>query len=560
MKKYLIALSALAFATTSCYEKLNIAPPNAITNEQVQELLKTADDETIETILGAIANTLKPEMYGSGYNFRYSGNLDGTWSGQFIARLSCGNDIVEGNWQNPGDDYYNGENITGETNANNPSWWHRAFRMTTTANKAATMINEELIAENPSNLLKKYLGEIYVIRAFGYLYAQETFGTNSLGMPIYTKYDISQPAVARASAKETLDSVIRWATRADALFEAAGVGFKATPASDLTRGLTNYVIARAALLAVEAEGANASTYFATASAACDKMLGAGASLMTEEQYVQKQSGVTTIEGADYPVWKAATSGFMNFELNPEALYGFGWQYGGGGQIVTYANTWGGSYRIDDRLYDKIDPNDYRKDNFHVDRPADFPTISYAGASSFIDGGTSEVPTYWTSKFTNNVGLGGEVGNSNVTVRNRVDYAFIRLSEIYLMKAEIQARTGDEGGAKNTLNTLLNARTKAGATPLTCDNYQGMSGLSALQMVQLQSRIELWGEYGRLFDVRRLGQGIDRRTDDGFSEECISMMNRRNVNITKADTYDWVLTIPKAELDANPNINEEDQNP
>ena len=179
------------------------------------------------------------------------------------------------------------KNITGETNANNPSWWHRAFRMTTTANKAATMINEELIAENPSNLLKKYLGEIYVIRAFGYLYAQETFGTNSLGMPIYTKYDISQPAVARASAKETLDSVIRWATRADALFEAAGVGFKATPASDLTRGLTNYVIARAALLAVEAEGANASTYFATASAACDKMLGAGASLMTEEQYVQK---------------------------------------------------------------------------------------------------------------------------------------------------------------------------------------------------------------------------------------------------------------------------------
>ena len=220
MKKYLIALSALAFATTSCYEKLNIAPPNAITNEQVQELLKTADDETVQTILGAIANTLKPEMYGSGYNFRYSGNLDGTWSGQLIARLSCGNDIVEGKWQNPGDDYYNGENITSETNANNPSWWHRAFKMTTTANKAATMINEELIAENPSNLLKQYLGQVYIVRAFGYLYAQETFGTNSLGMPIYTKYDIGQPAVARASAKETLDSVIRWATRADALFEA----------------------------------------------------------------------------------------------------------------------------------------------------------------------------------------------------------------------------------------------------------------------------------------------------------------------------------------------------
>lgn len=76
--------------------------------------------------------------------------------------------------------------------------------MTTTANKAATMINEELIAENPSNLLKKYLGEIYIVRAFGYLYAQETFGTNSLGMPIYTKYDISQPAVAVLRPKRPL--------------------------------------------------------------------------------------------------------------------------------------------------------------------------------------------------------------------------------------------------------------------------------------------------------------------------------------------------------------------
>ena len=543
MKKYLIALSALAFATTSCYEKLNIAPPNAITNEQVQELLKTADDETIETILGAIANTLKPEMYGSGYNFRYSGNLDNTWSGQLIARLSCGNDIVEGNWQNPGDDYYNGENITGETNANNPSWWHRAFKMTTTANKAATMINEELIAENPSNLLKKYLGEIYIVRAFGYLYAQETFGTNSLGMPIYTKYDVGQPAVARASAKETLDSVIRWATRADELFADAGIGFKATPTSDLTRGLTNYVIARAALLAADAQGVTASTYFTTASDACDRILAGGASLMTEEQYVQKQSGVTTIDGADYPVWKAATSGFMNFDLNPEALYGFGWQYGGGGQIVAYANTWGGSYRIDNRLYDKIDDNDYRKDNFHKDIPEDFPTIYYAGSSSFIDGGQSNVPTYWTSKFTNNVGLGGGVGNSNEALRNRIDYAFVRLSEIYLLKAEAQARGGDKSGARSTLNTLLAARTAAGKTPLTCDNYESMKGMDELQMVQFQSRIELWGEGGlEWFNNRRWNIPVNR--------------SGSTVHWNPAMTYpvsQMTMKIPSEEISSNPNF-------
>ena len=73
-------------------------------------------------------------------------------------------------------------------------------------------------------------------------------------------------------------------------------------------------------------------------------------------------------------------------------------------------------------------------------------------------------------------------------------------------------------------------------------------------------MELWGEYGRIFDVRRTGQGIDRRSEDGFAEECIATMKRNGIDLTRADTYDWVLTIPKDELDANPNINEEDQNP
>ena len=46
MKKYLIALSLVGLVSTSCYEKLNIAPPNSITNEQVMELLRTGNDET----------------------------------------------------------------------------------------------------------------------------------------------------------------------------------------------------------------------------------------------------------------------------------------------------------------------------------------------------------------------------------------------------------------------------------------------------------------------------------------------------------------------------------
>src|SRR5690606_6216049 len=64
------------------------------------------------------------------------------------------------------------------------------------------------------------------------------------------------------------------------------------------------------------------------------------------------------------------------------------------------------------------------------------------------------------------------------------------------KAEAQAQSNDAAGAKATLNILLAARTKAGAPTLTCDNYPSMAGLTPLQMVQLQTRIELWGEGGR----------------------------------------------------------------
>ena len=512
MKKYLIALSALAFATTSCYEKLNIAPPNNITNEMVQELLKTADDATLVTILGAMADALPPHMYGGGYNTRYSGQIDGSWSGQLAIRALSGNDVAYGYLSNPSDVYYNCGDFRGADYIAVASYWHRAFTLTNTANKMFNVLTDEVLAANSSLKLRDYYGRGLVIRAYGYLYAMENFGTNSLGMPIYTTYSVAEPDKPRASAKETYDSIISWATRADDLFAEAGIGFKATATSDLTRGLTNYIIARAALLAADAEGATASTYLNTASQACDRMIqGAGgpASLMNESQYVQTISSYYEENDKQYPVYRASTSGFMSFDVNPEALYGFGWQYGGGGSVVSYNNFLTGSYRIDDRLYNKIDDNDFRKDNFH---PEEGGTFASAGVNSFIDGTEVQVSTYWSTKFANNVGLsGGNIGNANNTKQNTVDFAFVRLAEVYLMKAECQARLGDESGAKTTLNTLLAARTKSDATtPLSCDNYSSMAGMSALEMVQLQTRIEMWGEKGlEWYNNRRWNIAVNR---------------------------------------------------
>ena len=59
-----------------------------------------------------------------------------------------------------------------------------------------------------------------------------------------------------------------------------------------------------------------------------------------------------------------------------------------------------------------------------------------------------------------------------------------------MKAEAQAQSG-QGDPKATLNILISARTNGA---LDCDSYPSMSGMSALDMVKLQTRIEMWGEH------------------------------------------------------------------
>ena len=137
--------------------------------------------------------------------------------------------------------------------------------------------------------------------------------------------------------------------------------------------------------------------------------------------------------------------------------------------------------------------------------------------------------------------------------------------MYFDAAEAALRLGDSEKAVKYVNAVmakrapsynaasLNASTFIGATTTTWTGY-------LLEDILIQKRIELWGEFGRLIDIRRLGQGIDRKASDGFADECLTTMSKNGVSLTNPDTYDWVMTIPQDEINNNPNINEEDQNP
>src|SRR3712207_1335817 len=71
----------------------------------------------------------------------------------------------------------------------------------------------------------------------------------------------------------------------------------------------------------------------------------------------------------------------------------------------------------------------------------------------------------------------------------------------------------------------------------------------------QRRVELWGEFGRLYDLRRLHQGVYRTTEQGHPGAGIVK------GIDNPDSNLFLMTIPQSEFDGNKALDaEKDQNP
>jgi len=309
---------------------------------------------------------------------------------------------------------------------------------------------------------------------------------------LYTTFNPNQDYKARSSAEETYNFIKNDINTAISLLQSSGTGYTADP-TDIDLGVANFVLARVALVTGD---------WPTVITACNNILSNYPNLMNESQYGGRNTGTPGL-----PVFDAANNGFLNNAKNPEVILGFP-----AGTAVTYFNNlmnpFGDGYgglnkaykRIDNRLYDKIPSDDYRRDCFQGNTA--FGNFTYP-----TNGTVNTLPSYINFKFAATQGLDG----STVRPNNVVTCYYMRTSEALLMKAEALAQQGGhDNEAKATLNVLLAARTRGGATTLTCDNYPAMAGLSALQMVQLQTRIEMWGESGlEFFNNKRWNIPVNR---------------------------------------------------
>ena len=355
--------------------------------------------------------------------------------------------------------------------------------------------------------IEQYAAESKVLRALVHFDLVRIYGKPytenqgaSLGVPLVTEVLESDAKPARSTVAEVYTQVVKDLTEA--------ISSNAL-ATETEPGYVSVWGAKAILSRVYL---NMGDYANALSVAEDIIKKSGAALWTRDQY--------------FKAWDASTpneSEFL-FRLNVAGstdnndLNGIGnlQQRDGYKEMVA-------TKKFVDML--TSDPKDVRNDMF---LPATAP---------------KEVATYGTNKVFLNK-LRGQGDN----LRNVTIVPIIRLSEVYLTAAECAFRNNDKTKAVEYLNDLVKKRTTTEASLATVDNI-------TLERILIERRKELIGEGQRYFDALRNNETITRYTseaDKGWHKTLSKEAQSFN-----RDFYKAIAAIPQAEINANPNIKQND---
>lgn len=495
MKKALIYIASMAtLLSTSCSSELETAPAgSSVSDEQLQELIEKGADIVLTPMMEGAVNYMHTGNRRAGTNDR----------GFMIWNLGMdmqGNDMVLCDLTNWFADEYMFENLRQQTASYTADRWYCYYKIVYQANQILDLI-ARIPAGAETEMTPVFKAQALTYRALAYYYLMTIYqddylhgGKDKAGVPLYQTVE---DAKGRTPSTEVFSTITEDLKTAVALFEAAGydpMGSK----TDIDQTVANMVLARVAVTTGE---------YATAAKAAGAVISAGYSLMNEEQYTE--------------------SGFQSVAL-PETIWGYGWTDAtsiGNRAFAAFMSVIGSSYggvlgnacyvAIDNRLYDQIPDTDYRKYCF---LPSNWEPVK-----------GRVIPKYANVKFA--------------TQSFYQDEIYMRLAEAYLLKAEAEARGGNDAAAQQTLFDLVSERDTAYAKSTK-------TGAALLDEIFLQSRIELWGEGHEFFTNKRFNVGVDRTSSANHTHKAVKAAG-------KEFTYQIPLSI---ELNSNPHINAGDQNP
>ena len=364
---------------------------------------------------------------------------------------------------------------------------------------------------------KKYaLGQAYAIRAYSYFMLAQSFARTLKGhesepcVPLMTEPTfVGTTGKARSTVAEVYAQIDKDIDKAVSLLEGT---------TQIHPSHIGYAVA----LGIKARICLVEENWAAAAAAADKAIKAsGKSILPVEDFV----GLNDVTKKNV-MWGA--------EIIPDQTGGYASFFAMVDTVVSYGKN--APKMITKSLYNKIPTSDARKAWFDI----------YSNYTINGKGGVQQ-KKFWFKDAAQWTG----------------DYIWMRVEEMYLIAAEAECHQGGahEAAAKNYLMALMAKRDPKYSTNKTGTALAKVTNEetgSLLEEIILQRRIELWGEAGRIYDIRRLKQGFRRQSGDGWCNADALMANRPTDN---PESFMWVLTIPQAEFDGNENMNiDKDQNP
>jgi hypothetical protein len=176
--------------------------------------------------------------------------------------------------------------------------------------------------------------------------------------------------------------------------------------------------------------------------------------------------------------------------------------------------------MNSKLYAQIPTYDVRK-----------KLVSATGLTHVFPAGYAILSTFYKRSYTSQKFLA--YGNSD----SRMDVAFMRASEMYLIEAEARARLNQNTEAQQLLFDLNTKRDRFYVKSTS-------TGSTLVDEILFYRRVELWGEGFRFNDLKRLNIPLDRNGANHRSDLVGGVYD------VPAGDIRWQFLIPQSELDAN----------
>ncbi len=495
LKKYIsILFIGLLFIPLSCEKDyLETVPTDQLSGESVFASLTGA--------WGAI-NGVHRSMYIQ-YN---SSQSNGGFAGMYLNIDMLGTDIV---FNTTANSWFRGTyqwNDHRNDRATITLWWTNLYRLLSNVNKIVNNIDNVDGNQAEKDAIK---GQALTYRAWAHfmlvqLYAQRynPGSTNDQpGVPYMTEntYD----GKARNSVEEVYGFINKDLTDAISLLD----GYNRANKSHINKSVAQAIQAQVALVqgnwTLAATSANAARQ--------------GYSFMSAAQHSEGYSDFNNPENLwsshvqeDQTLYFYSFYAFMSHNFNASA-------------IRTSPKS------INKELYDMISPTDVRKSFWYPNAVSDkMPEVPPGGKRY----------NYMNSKF-----------KAVAVSDSRGDFPWIRVAEMYLIEAEALAHSQSYTAAQDVLYLLAHNRdpqyTKSTKT-----------GDALLEEILVQRRIELWGEGRNFTDLKRLNRPLVRPTGNNAGQGLHVASYCIVTDVPSGDNR-WQWFLPKAELDTNPNL---EQNP